>query len=193
MQIHQQVDVEARVGDRQTSELAQGLSGQPLVRTLAVAPQMSLTLTGSDGLWIRPIGPEGPQSIPSGGFGRWRWSVTAMQAGNQELDLTGEVDLGGGVAPLVVPSLTWALPVRVSPLVAVRDFGQANWQWIASVVALPTIGFLWRARSKRRKVQSRSTVNAHASSMTTATLKPRRSGRPTPPTLRGSRRRWVRS
>ena len=164
LQINHSVTVAARVGSSLPALLAdypqgQGGAPQPQSEQLLVAPEMMLTLAGS-GFNIAADSPSGFQFIPSTGFGQWLWTITATEGGEQDLDLTASVMLGGGLPNEVVPTFIWHVTVRVSALGTIGGWFGAN--WLGAITGLGVVfGWVGWLLSRRRSAPSKGRHRDH--------------------------------
>ena len=146
--------VEVRISSDPNSNLMAGLRerGIALEQSAKIAPVMKVTLIpeGRSAFDIQSLS-EGEQLISSEGFSQWVWSVTPLQAGIHNLDLTVNVVVNVpqlGAQKRQIPVLTQTVKVRADPVFAARQFWSSNWQWLTTTLLIPLGLWLWKRRSK---------------------------------------------
>lgn len=122
--------------------------------SIRVHEVMRANLVGTRGLEVRSLDGELDRLL-TGGTQAWRWSLTAVAAGPQTLNLTLVALIEGEEGVDVVDSWSRTIEVDVAPGRAVRNFLSANWQWIWSALIVPIAVLLWemlrRARARSEK------------------------------------------
>jgi hypothetical protein len=126
----------------------------PSAGSIRVHEVMRANLVGTRGLEVRSLDGELDRLL-TGGTQAWRWSLTAVAAGRQTLNLTLVALIEGEEGVDVVDSWSRTIEVEVAPGRAVRNFLSANWQWIWSALIVPVAVLLWemlrRARARSEK------------------------------------------
>lgn len=115
--------------------------------TLQVANKMEAKLTGS-GFDIEALS-EPLQAITSSRPTQWRFKVTPVSHGPQELHLSllAHIDIHGDDAPLVVETKDAIINVNITLAQRVAGFVSTNWQWLWAAVIFPIITFSLRRRN----------------------------------------------
>ncbi len=124
-------------------------SGDVQSANIQVSDVMSATLSASPTVFeITPNTPD-TQAISSTETNQWSWNVTALEPGNQILNLTINVILNGEPHTLRVFSqninVNVPLPSRLS------SFWGSNWQWLWTTILLPIGGWIWHWYNKKNK------------------------------------------
>jgi len=157
--------IEARISFQEIgSALTQGLEGRgtPQVESLKVSPIMKVALIGAqDAFYIVGSGDE--QIVEGKTFAEWKWWVTPLKSGDQNLTLTATTIIflpGRGEKPYDYKTLEKPILVHVDRWRASKQFLANNWQWLWTVILVPGVGLLWGLRRrKRRKARSHSKHN----------------------------------
>lgn len=117
---------------------------------LQVASRMEAKLSGS-GFDIEPLS-EPLQAITSHRPTKWRFKLTPVKTGPQELHLSllAHIDVDGRDAPLVVETKDALIEVDITVPQRIAGMVQAHWKWLWAAVVVPTIGYFWRRKTGRK-------------------------------------------
>ena len=101
----------------------------------------------TSGLLVTAVGSD-RQMLGRSRPARWRWRVEAVEGGSHDLSLIlfATVLVGEEAHETEVQTFKRAIRVRVSVTQRAAAFLGENWQWVASVIVLPLIGWGWRSR-----------------------------------------------
>lgn len=117
---------------------------------LQIAPRMEARLTGS-GFDIEPLS-ESLQAITSHRPTKWRFKVTPVKSGPQELHLSllAHIEVEGRDAPLVVETKDAQIEVDITVPQRLAGMLEAHWKWLWAAVVVPTIGYFYRRKTGRK-------------------------------------------
>jgi hypothetical protein len=117
---------------------------------LQIAPRMEARLTGS-GFEIEPLS-EPLQAITSHRPTKWRFKLTPVKSGPQELHLSllAHIDIDGRDAPLVVETQDAQIEVDITVPQRLAGLFQAHWKWLWAAVVVPALGYIWRRKTGRK-------------------------------------------
>ena len=84
---------------------------------------------------------------------KWRWNVTANEAGTQTLHLTIDaiVTIDGERFPRSLNVLDREIEVEITTMQQLSTFAETNWQWMAGTIVVPLSVWWWTNRRKRRR------------------------------------------
>jgi hypothetical protein len=160
--------VEVRITSSPDLDLEAGLLGTGPAREepIRVGLTMTVELLGS-AFEILSLN-EKEQLVPPGDFAQWAFDVTPTRSGLNRLTVRSSVrvQVDGVTAVRDIPVLDRQIEVRSDPELALRTFLEKNWQFIASAVLLPLLGFglktAWDLLTRKRKRRKARKKNAPA-------------------------------
>jgi hypothetical protein len=119
--------------------------------SLQVADRMEAKLTGR-GFEIEPLS-EPLQAITSHRPTKWRFNVTPIRHGRQQLHLTllAHINVAGRDAPLTVETKDAVIDVDITVGQRLAGLVTTNWQWLWAAVFVPAIGFVWKRKTGRER------------------------------------------
>lgn len=116
-----------------------------------VSKVMRAELTG-DTFKITQLGPA-EQLLHDRRF-EWNWKVNPLKSGDHELQLVTSIVVpvpSMGTQQSVIHSEYRHVRVHVSPVFVMGHFLAAYWQWIASSIAIPLLGWVWKKQREGRR------------------------------------------
>jgi hypothetical protein len=145
--------VEVRIARDAAEDLGLGLKGRgaPQTENIRAGPFMTVKLTGKE-FDITPLS-EDDQLVAKDQFTEWSYLVKPLESGMHNLNLSVGVRIklpGGGEETRFYPVLERAIRVRVDPASSIRQFLEANWQYLATTLVLPLIAWWWKHQRKRK-------------------------------------------
>jgi hypothetical protein len=116
-----------------------------VVIPLRVSTVMSARLTGTD-FEIIPLKTEEQIRTSDDLYLSWVWEVTPQKAGEQRLTLFLSVVVNAEGMGDKTHSTTEVRTVEVTsnPIYSVRQFFGTNWEWVATGLLFPALGWAWR-------------------------------------------------
>jgi len=147
MRISRPERIEVRIGDAGVAlgNLHEGLRGRgtPLIDQLEIAPLMRVALIADPKHFSIQALSNQDQFVRPGTVARWDFDVTALRSGLHRLRLLASmrVKVDGKDEVVDLPSYESEVKVGVAPVRAVGQFCAENWQWIATAVAIPLLGW----------------------------------------------------
>ncbi|MDE3180486.1 MAG: hypothetical protein KGM47_12600, partial [Acidobacteriota bacterium] len=116
--------------------LQKQLSGQQSLQgaTIQIAPEMQARLTGQD-FSITAVTPE-TQAVSGVQETQWRWDVTPLKAGTDQLHLTlsAIINVNGSSMPRSIQTFDREIPVRVTWNQRISGFFANRWDWLLSAI-----------------------------------------------------------
>jgi len=126
--------------------------GSPvIIIPVRVSTVMHARLSGA-GFTIEPLTEEEQIRDSSRPFLRWMWQVRPEQRGDQRLTLHLSVVVnaeGMGDKTHTISEVREVL-VKANPVYAAQTFMGSNWEWVATGLILPAVGWIWRKLRLRR-------------------------------------------
>jgi len=119
-----------------------------------VSKVMRAELTG-DTFKITQLGP--PEQLIHDGRFEWNWKVNPLKSGDHELQLVTSIVVpvpSMGTQQSVIHSEYRHVRVHVSPVFVMGHFVAAYWQWIASSIAIPLLGWVWKKQRDGKRAPS---------------------------------------
>ena len=116
-----------------------------VVIPLRVSTVMSARLTGN-AFEIVPLTAEEQIRTSDDLYLNWIWEVTPQKAGEQRLTLylSVVVNADGMGDKTHTTNEVRSVQVKSNPLYSVRQFFGTNWEWVATGLLLPALGWAWR-------------------------------------------------
>ncbi len=101
---------------------------------------------------ITPITPD-TQVISSINTTSWKWDVTPLEQGEQNLhlSLTAFLDIEGKEKALSIKTFDKVIEVNISYPDEITLFMQNNWKWILGSLLFPLVGFWWKNNRKKEE------------------------------------------
>lgn len=101
---------------------------------------------------ITPITPD-TQVISSINTTSWKWDVTPLEQGEQNLhlSLTAFLDIEGKEKALSIKTFDKVIEVNIAYPDEISLFMQNNWKWILGSLLFPLIGFWWKNNRKKEE------------------------------------------
>ena len=127
----------------------------PLERVgyLGGATQIGASLTAEgESFEIKLVGAE-EERLLYGDYVSWTWNVTPQKSGEHELKLILWVVVnpeGEQGIPYTITELDRSVQVRANLLFSIRQFFGTNWEWVATGLLFPAVGWAWRKLKGRR-------------------------------------------
>jgi hypothetical protein len=125
-----------------------------------ISNRMKANLSGQ-GFKVQALVPE-EQAISSEATTQWKWEVTPVEEGSQNLylSLSAVVTVAGRDAPIVIQTYSKDIEVAISPGQRVSKFFGSNWQWLWAAILVPVVTFLWQRY--RKKLSKKQPNNSNA-------------------------------
>ncbi|MEJ2512437.1 MAG: hypothetical protein P8Y72_12665 [Anaerolineales bacterium] len=116
-----------------------------LVIPLRVSTVMSARLTGA-AFNIKPLKEEEQIRSSDDPYISWVWEVTPQEAGEKNLTLflSVVVNAEGMGDKTYTTSEIRTVQVQSNLLYSIRQFFGTNWEWVATGLILPALGWIWR-------------------------------------------------
>ncbi len=101
---------------------------------------------------ITPITPD-TQVISSINTTSWKWDVTPLEQGEQNLhlSLTAFLDIAGKEKALSIKTFDKVIKVNISYPDEISFFIQINWKWILGSLLFPLVGLWWKNKGKKEE------------------------------------------
>ncbi len=101
---------------------------------------------------ITPITPD-TQVISSINTTSWKWDVTPLELGEQNLhlSLTAFLDIEGKEKALSIKTFDKVIEVNIAYPDEITLFMQNNWKWILGSLLFPLVGFWWKNNRKKEE------------------------------------------
>jgi hypothetical protein len=125
-----------------------------IAKILANSTMAAYLVNDDDGLSVRADHPNEVRPLLSKGTTQWEWDVHALKSGKHRLKVSIAAvlaDIPGSPARTAL-TLSKEITVSVSPVQAVGEFVDDNWQWLWATLIMP-IGALAWSRYKKAPVE----------------------------------------
>jgi len=117
---------------------------------IQISNRMEANLSGS-GFKIEALVPQ-EQAVSRGKTTQWKWEVTPIKDGDQNLYLTlsAIIDVSNQKEPFVIRTFDKTIKVEVSTGQRISTFISSNWQWLWASILVPLSPFIWKWYQKKR-------------------------------------------
>lgn len=148
--------IEVRITDDLQRTLTSDLTGrgQPQTATISVSTYMTVALTGNeDAFKIKQQHLNSTQIVM--GTTEWSWIITPLKSGTHllQLQVFAKITLGDEQQEKNVSVLKREIHVKTTITHTLQMFITSYWQWIATTLAIPLVGWLWNKYRSRADTQ----------------------------------------